>query len=352
MILREIDTSGWGEFRVGDLFDVVKGSRLRSVDRVDGEIPYIGATLFGNGYVQTIGNDESLHPGGVLTACYNGRATGVTFYQPERFWATDDVNVLYPKFEMSEEIGLFIAPVIQSVGINFGWESKWNLPDMIGAVIRLPVTAAGDPDWDLMESVMLDAIAKREAALDALLVVGTVPPRVVDTSGWGDFRVGELFEVINGRKYPMTWRVPGEIPLVSTSAVGNGLSDAVGFPEGSDYETHSNLLTIAYSGSVGSTFYHSGEVFVGETVMGLLPRDGVRLNEATGVYLASVIRSVMRDYSYDNKVKVSDVRDRVSIKLPATAAGDPDWDLMESVMLDVMAEREAVLDALLILTED
>lgn len=169
-----VDTSGWGEFRVGELFDVVKGSRLRSVDRVDGEIPYIGATLFDNGYVQTIGNDESLHPGGVLTACYNGRATGVTFYQPEQFWATDDVNVLYPKFEMGEEIGLFIAPVIQSVGMNFGWESKWNLPDMIGAIIRLPVTSAGDPDWDYMEQTMRNTMAEREAALDSLQALAGV----------------------------------------------------------------------------------------------------------------------------------------------------------------------------------
>ena len=172
----------------------------------------------------------------------------------------------------------------------------------------------------------------------------------IDTTAWAEFQVGSIFEVVNGRKYPLTWRVPGDIPLVSTSSLANGVSAEVGFPEGSDYVTHSNLITVAYSGSVGATFYHEGPVFVGETVMGLLPRQGVVLTRAIGLFLAAVIEASVSHFTYEHKLKVSDMRERISIRLPITSSGDPDWDYMEQAMRDVFAQQEHELDELVVVT--
>lgn len=338
--MKEIDTSGWGEFRVGELFDVVKGSRLRSVDRVDGEIPYIGATLFDNGYVQTIGNDESLHPGGVLTACYNGRATGVTFYQPEQFWATDDVNVLYPKFEMSEEIGLFIAPVIQSVGMNFGWESKWNLPDMIGAVIRLPVTVAGDPDWGYMERTMCDVIAKQEHELDELSYLAEIASKVVSNQSWGEFAINDLFEVVKGTRLTKSHMQPGTIRHIGASQFDNGVTAMIS----NDEAVHpGNLITVCYDGPVGTTFYQPEEFWATDAVNVLYPR--FDLSETIGLFLAPVIQEAGSAFDYGQKWGAELMRS-TPIRLPVTAAGDPDWGYMELTVRDAMAEREAALDSL------
>lgn len=165
--MKEIDTSAWGEFQIGDLFTLVKGSRLTSLSRSDGEIPYVGASQFNNGITHYIGNDENLHPAGVLTVCYNG-PVGTTFYQPQEFWATDDVNVLYPKAPASMETLLFIAPMIENAGAEFAYIDKWKMADMAAAVIRLPVTSSGAPDWDYMEQTMRNVMAEREAALDSL----------------------------------------------------------------------------------------------------------------------------------------------------------------------------------------
>src|SRR5699024_3865600 len=124
------------------LFNVVKGSRLRSTDRSPGDIPYVGASQFNNGITHYIGNDEHIHPGGVLTVCYNG-PVGTTFYQPEAFWATDDVNVLYPLSTVSPETLLFIAPIIEKVESNYAYIDKWKLEDMKAAHIKLPVDVTG-----------------------------------------------------------------------------------------------------------------------------------------------------------------------------------------------------------------
>ena len=53
-----------------------------------------------------IANKEHLHKGGTITVSYNG-SVGETFYQEEPFWASDDVNVLYPKFNLTKNIAMF-----------------------------------------------------------------------------------------------------------------------------------------------------------------------------------------------------------------------------------------------------
>ena len=45
-------------------------------------------------------NVKPNHDGNTLTINYDG-SVGETFYQPEDFWASDSVNILYPKFELN-----------------------------------------------------------------------------------------------------------------------------------------------------------------------------------------------------------------------------------------------------------
>lgn len=164
---RTVSTETWENFRIDQLFRVVKGSRLRSIDRTPGTIPYVGASRFNNGITHYIGNDDRIHPGGVLTVCYNG-PVGTTFYQPRDFWATDDVNVLYPVTPVPPKALLFIAPIIEKVGSNYAYADKWKLADMKASTIRLPVDASGDPDWEYMASKMTELLEQKASSLDVL----------------------------------------------------------------------------------------------------------------------------------------------------------------------------------------
>lgn len=162
-----IDTDSWGEFPIRELFTVVKGSRLTKAERVEGAFRYIGATMFNNGITQHIGNKEHIHPGNVLTVCYNG-PVGTTFYQDEPFWATDDVNVLYPKFQMNRNRGLFIAPIIQKLGAKYAYTNKWKLEDMKASILRLPVTSEGQPYWEYIDAYMEDHIDQADQRIASL----------------------------------------------------------------------------------------------------------------------------------------------------------------------------------------
>ena len=168
---RTVDTSDWKEFHIGGesgLFDVVKGSRLTKAAMREGTINFISASSFNNGIAAHIANDEKIHPGNTMTVSYNGSDIGRTFYQKEPFWASDDVNVLYPRFKLNERIALFLAPLIKEAGGSHIYKNKWLQTDMMNTSIPLPVTDEGTPDWAYMDEYMRTVMAGAEADLAAM----------------------------------------------------------------------------------------------------------------------------------------------------------------------------------------
>lgn len=166
--MKRINTTNWKNFRLDSLFNIVKGSRLTKQDMKEGELNYIGATAFNNGITNYISNKEHIHPGGTLTVAYNG-SIGQTFYQEQPYWATDDVNVFYPKFEMTKHIALFIAPLIKAAGRNYAYTDKWQLKDMEKCCIPLPHDKSGNPDWEYMDAYMKKIETKVETTVNQLV---------------------------------------------------------------------------------------------------------------------------------------------------------------------------------------
>ena len=164
-----VNSTGWRPFRIEDLFVVQKGTRLTRANMIPGDIPFIGATLENNGITAHIGNREHIHPGGALTVAYNGqKAMGKAFWQPKPFWASDDINVLYPKFELNEQIALFLQPIFWEASHAFSYDDKWNKAAMERTTLTLPVKADGSPDWEYMQHFMQQAIDDADEAISQL----------------------------------------------------------------------------------------------------------------------------------------------------------------------------------------
>lgn len=144
-----IETDNWPFFRLGNLFDIRKGQRLTKANMLPGNVPYVGASDTSNGITAKIGQ-APIHEGGTICVSYNG-SVAEAFYQPVPYWATDDVNVLYPKgFKLTPEIALFICTLIRLEKYRFNYGRKWHLERMRDSVIKLPVTSTGIPDWAFM----------------------------------------------------------------------------------------------------------------------------------------------------------------------------------------------------------
>jgi hypothetical protein len=146
----ELNTDNWKWFRYDEIFDVKKGKRLTKADMLEGNINFIGASKFNNGLTAKMGNTKWIHKTNTITLSYNG-SIGEAFYQTEPFWATDDVNVLYPKFELNPYIAMFLCTLLPIEKYRWGFGRKWDLEMMQQSTIKLPATKKNQPDWQFIE---------------------------------------------------------------------------------------------------------------------------------------------------------------------------------------------------------
>ena len=145
----EIAPCKWGTFRYDALFRIEKGSRLTKKQMTEGKIPFVGAINTNNGHRQYVAAKPN-HEGNTITVNYNG-SVAESFYQSAEFWASDDVIVLYPQFNLNPYVGMFLCALIRQEKFRFNYGRKWNLERMSESIIRLPVISKGEPDWKFME---------------------------------------------------------------------------------------------------------------------------------------------------------------------------------------------------------
>jgi len=138
------------DFIYSDLFDIKKGKRIvASKISARGDCPLVASIDKNNG-IRDMLDVEPNHDGNTITVNYNG-SIGEAFYQENPYWATDDVNVLYPKFELNVFIAMFLITMIRKEKYRFNFGRKWHKERMEKSRIRLPANAVGEPDWAFME---------------------------------------------------------------------------------------------------------------------------------------------------------------------------------------------------------
>ncbi len=137
-------------FLYSDLFDIKKGKRIvASKISERGNCPLVSAIDKNNG-IRDMLDVEPNHEGNTITVNYNG-SVGEAFYQSDPYWATDDVNVLYPKFKLNVFIAMFLITLVKKEKYRFNYGRKWHKERMENTKIKLPVNTDGEPDWKFME---------------------------------------------------------------------------------------------------------------------------------------------------------------------------------------------------------
>ena len=341
--MRTIDIGNWKEFAIADLFDVVKGTRLTRANMKSGSIRYIGASTFNNGITAYIANDEHLHPANTISVSYNG-SVGVAFYQDEPFWASDDVNILYPKFPLTQNIALFLIPIIQRVGTQYAFIDKWKKEDMERDKIKLPVDKNGVPDFQYMETYIDLEIQKTQMFIQEIAAGLSKNRKPTEIQHWGSFRLGDLFDIVKGSRLTKTDMKEGNIRYIGASSFNNGITAYIGNNE----QIHpANTLTVCYNGSdIGRTFYQPEPYWATDDVNVLYPK--FEMNEDIALFFAPIIKCVGGLHEYDDKWKLEDMK-RDIIKLPVNADGTPDFTYMESYIQktrNIAMERISIFQSL------
>ena len=146
-----LDIITWQWYLYKDLFEIKKGKRIVNADMEPGTTPCIRPIEYKNGVHDYI-DIEPNHKGNSITVNYNG-SVAQAFYQPVDYFALDDVNVLYPKFELNQYIALFFTTLIRREKYRYNYGRKWHLERMQESKILLP-TRNNKPDFEFMENFM------------------------------------------------------------------------------------------------------------------------------------------------------------------------------------------------------
>lgn len=302
-----LNPNDWKRFYLGRLFDIKKGKRLTAEDQEVGNNLYIGAIDSNNGVANHIGQ-EPIHEGNTISLSYNG-SVGEAFYQAEPYWATDDVNALYSKYEgFNEFIGLFMVATIRQEKYRFSYGRKWTLENMNNTDICLPIRYNSDrspyidstkfysdegyvPDWQFMENYIKSLHYKP-------LTTKNTNGRTLElkTKEWKRFYLGRLFDIKKGKRLTSEDQEEGNNLYIGAIDSNNGVANHIG-----QSPIHKgNTISLSYNGSVGEAFYQPDPYWATDDVNVLYSKYS-GFNKYVGLFIATVIRQEKYRFSYGRK---------------------------------------------------
>ena len=151
--LPHVDSASWGTFLLGDLFTIT-GSQTTPKKKLEkigrGNYPYVTCRATDNA---TSGwYDYWTEEGGIIVV--DSAVVGHASYQPYCFSASDHVEKLLPKFQMSPLSALFFVSVQNMNKFRYSYGRKASQERLRQQPISLPIDNNGDIDYLLIESFM------------------------------------------------------------------------------------------------------------------------------------------------------------------------------------------------------
>ena len=335
----KIDTSGWKEFRVGDLFAQERGKEKAPKQNEPGDCPLIQETNNNNGFDRMVVPTKIIK-GNSITVSINYAQN--VFYQAEDFCASVNIAVLRNS-HLNRYNSQFVCSVLRNAHQKFDYTSKISKELLNKEMIMLPVDKTGQPDWAYMESYMANLETKVAESLTMLQAAKDAEKKKVDTREWGEFRVGELFDIKRPAARSEKKYCEGEINYVSSGAFNNGVANKL-MPLPNELLDRGGCITV--SPLDGSSFYQE-EDFLGRGGSGasISILYNSHLNRNNALFICSVIRSSANGFGYTDLLNGENLKS-LTIKLPMDKTGQPDWGYMEEYMRKVEERVKATMGKL------
>lgn len=323
-----LDIGKWKKFYYKDLFKI-HGSTTTKLDDLieygEGEYPYV-TTQAGNNGVAGFYNYYT-EEGNCLVV--DSAVLGTCTYQKNNFSASDHVEVLEPKFKLTDNIAFFLCTLINMEQYKYSYGRKRSQTKLKDEYLLLPVDSDGKPDWEFMDSYIekLENLERESkgSLKDALRTNGSY--NEICKENWKDYRLGDLFDKV----YKSTSYVKQEceelfenegINFVSRTEDNNGCDTVVEKNEGMAVEKGNALII----GDTTSTiFYQEKEFVTGDHIVVCRSK---WLNRYTALFVKSILEKERFRYSYGRAFIMESINNTI-IPLP-TKNDEPDWNYMET----------------------
>ena len=157
----KLNIDQWGKFKISDWFDIrpskytkKNGKVLKNAELFDGgNNPVIVNSNTNNG----IGGYTSkplTEQGNVITYSDTTDGANTIFYQAKPFVGYSHVKVILPKLKLSQATMIYLTSIIISAIKNQKYDFSYKLTTdkMLNTIIKLPIDAKGEPDWEYMDN--------------------------------------------------------------------------------------------------------------------------------------------------------------------------------------------------------
>lgn len=334
----KIDTSGWKEFKLNELFKI-SGSKTTPKKELEkcgvGNYPYITTQAVYNGIAGYY--SKWTEKGKCLTV--DSAVLGTCFYQEKDFSASDHVEILRPNFAINKEIGLFLSIIINRIGFinGYAYDKKRSQTALKNESIFLPVDKSGNPDWEYMENT----IKATEQEIIDIIKEHELRISYISRIKWKKFKLIDLFELhlAKGDLQPKKLE-NGDIPLVSAGMTNNGIVMNIKEGDGKSEKFNSNVITIDM---FGKAFYQNKDFFAVSHGRVNILKPKFKLNYYIGSFFVSVFdKKLIGDFSFSKMCSQGRLQNE-TILLPVNKKGMPDFESMENFIKQIEKENNSLL---------
>ena len=323
----------WHEFFIEDIAEIKSGVRLTKADMTTGVKPFIGSTDSNNGITNFVSDSNRSEDSNVLGVNYNGSVVE-NFYHPYTAIFSDDVKRLSLKNAAGNKYHyLSLKNSILKQKSKYQYSYKFNEKRLSRQKVMLPLGDGGLPNWQLMESYTKAFMEKKKAKYIDFCrkeLVKLKPKKIepFEDKEWHEFFLKDIFKFVQrGKRLTKANQTEGKHPYVSSTASNNGVDNFIGNEEG--VRIFSSCLTIANSGSVGSSFYHPYK-FVASDHVTHLQNDN--FDRHIYLFIATLTNRLSNKYNFNREINDKRIS-RDKVMLPINDDGEPDFEYMGQYMM-------------------
>lgn len=358
--MSKIDTSNWGEFKVGyfldnkgnkigsGLFEIVNSVAYHSkdIEEIDENnsigLNYITRSKFNNGLkCKVIDNGNyKINPSGTISF---GAENADFFYQKEKY-ITGNKMYYIDTSSLSELSCAFLKSILEATFTSNYSFSDGMIPSRIyNETIKLPIDVNGNPDWSYMEQYMANLEVAVSSSLTTLQSAKSQPKKKVETNEWKEFKVGDLFDAFLSKDDIQSKNfIEGDIPLVSSGKEKNGIIAHISNDKAKLWDA--KTITVDMFGKV---FYQPNSYYCVShgRVNILVPK--IQITELVERYIACVIETkTINKYEFSEMCTGNKLLNEI-IKLP-TKNEQPDWVYMENYIRNIEQKVNNSIDKILL----
>lgn len=337
-----LESVEWGEFRIGDLFEIQKVKQMLSKEYLSEKrsYPVYSSESNNGGVIGYTENPEFICSEEKPVYIIFGDHTRNLNIAKKSFSVLDNVKVLLPKYH-SDRVLLFIISVWQKQIPNLGYARHWKVAK--DCTLLLPIKN-GQINLDFMENFVAELEARRSAELEAYLSAAGLKDYTLTTEevraleAWETGQVNfvkfafrEIFDNIKqGRRLKKDDQKPGDIPFVMAGVTNTGVVNHISNPVASFPE---NSITLDI---FGNAFYRSYQYGAGDDTGVYWNTKNSLPKEAMLFLTAAMQKAVAGKFSYGKKLRSSQSLN-IKMSLPSEN-GKPDYAYMQTLISAVQKQ--------------